>query len=262
MAVSEDEKLLINLVAKKSGWTVEHILRRSPRPYDIEISGKAKIGTFSAWLPLAAIHDLIEWYSPEVANLTSYPEITRSGDWSGVRDSTLPQKWLIFQQYVIPYFKEYQKGYAEARTKERKYKIKYLDPEDPMAEKMKTWYFPTREEAEEWRKELMVIWEAPARDIKIEEVQPLARDVKARLTTGEAATIRALDPMRELELRLREIIKDESDAHAMYLDLAAKVPFEDVATAFQEIARDEKRHEETARGFLRMIEQGELKRKG
>jgi len=67
----------------------------SDREYDLEIEGITNDGlNFSAWLPLAMI-GAINWCEPSIANMTDYPEMTRSGDWSGVRDSRDEAIWNI-----------------------------------------------------------------------------------------------------------------------------------------------------------------------
>lgn len=115
MPISENERLLLKLVSEQAQETVDAVTRDSERPYDLSYSGKQKSGTpYRAWLPLAAIHELTEWWKPEIANLTSYPEITRSGDWSGVRDSAIPLKWVIFNTYVLEPL--VLKGYLKPKT--------------------------------------------------------------------------------------------------------------------------------------------------
>jgi len=77
------------------------VARRSRRLYDLSLRGKVNGYPTSAWLVLAAIRRLTPWTSPEIANNTSYPEMTRSGDWSGVRDSDEAQLWYIFDNFVL-----------------------------------------------------------------------------------------------------------------------------------------------------------------
>lgn len=51
---------------------------------------------YSAWLPLAIIKTFTNWTSPKIAKMTDYPDMTRSGDWSGLRDSSEKKIWAIF----------------------------------------------------------------------------------------------------------------------------------------------------------------------
>jgi hypothetical protein len=111
---SEIEMELIDLVKNKDlwvddSWTIE---RLSSQPFALRISGKKSYllskqpsestYDFSCSLILASIATLLRWSSPEIAKLTDHPEITRQGDWSGVRDSDDDKIYYIFQQHVIP----------------------------------------------------------------------------------------------------------------------------------------------------------------
>lgn len=58
---------------------------------------------------------------------------------------------------------------AKRRLK-RKYKITYLDPNDPRGERIRTWKFKTRKGAERHRADLMTAWKASAREIPIRKV--------------------------------------------------------------------------------------------
>jgi len=88
-----------DLIDRLNYTTVGTILRCSDRPFDLQIEG-TKAGTpFRAWLPLAAIGDLLSWTSQNVARMTDYPEMVREGDWSGVRDTDPKKIWAIFEEY-------------------------------------------------------------------------------------------------------------------------------------------------------------------
>ena len=81
--------------------------RGSDREYDvtftyIELNDlNVEVGRGSAWLPLYAIRELAKWTGHAVAMMTDYPGMTRSGDWSGVRDSERDTIWAIFQKHVL-----------------------------------------------------------------------------------------------------------------------------------------------------------------
>lgn len=77
------------------------IHRKSARRFDLSLSGTNENGVrFSAWLPLAAIRDMVRWHIGAVAAMTDYPEMAKAGDWSAVRDSSEEKIWNIFQVLV------------------------------------------------------------------------------------------------------------------------------------------------------------------
>lgn len=47
------------------------------------------------------------------------------------------------------------------------YIITYFDPEDPEGNRIKTWKFKTREDAEKWQSELEIVWRTPKKEIEI-----------------------------------------------------------------------------------------------
>lgn len=82
------------------------VTRKTARAFDLDIEGelpsldkKSKPFPFSAWLPLYVIREYLNWTYPEIADMTSYPEMVMEGDWSGIRDSSHTQIWAIFKQY-------------------------------------------------------------------------------------------------------------------------------------------------------------------
>ena len=79
------------------------IQRKSEREFDLTIQGRSKeLGCqFSAWLVLSAIRDLLPWTSPQIANMTDYPEMAKEGDWSGVRDTDEAKLWDIFYEHIV-----------------------------------------------------------------------------------------------------------------------------------------------------------------
>lgn len=98
---------LVNRLVTKDGWEVSNIERRSDREFDLKVEGKYGSNhpympgvSFSAWVVLAAIRELTNWTSREVAQYTKYPDMALEGDWSGVRDSDTDQLWNIFDRFV------------------------------------------------------------------------------------------------------------------------------------------------------------------
>lgn len=89
------------------GCHIHSVKRMSDRLHDVEIIGTygadhphQPSGAFMAWLPLSAIHHMLDWCSPEIASMTDYPEMAAVGDWSGVRDSSPAAIWAIFDKYI------------------------------------------------------------------------------------------------------------------------------------------------------------------
>lgn len=64
--------------------------------YGFELEAGHKVSG-SAWLPLAFIKHMMVWTMPEVAQMSDYPEMTISGDWSGIRDTVKDKVWCIFE---------------------------------------------------------------------------------------------------------------------------------------------------------------------
>lgn len=84
--------------------------RRSEREFDISIEGTRPLeyGTsqepmkFSGWLPLSIIR-LSNWSAGEIRRLSDYPDMVKSGDWSGIRDSSNNSHWCMFAVASRPY---------------------------------------------------------------------------------------------------------------------------------------------------------------
>ena len=79
---------------------------KSDAPFDIHIEGTqpSTYGgsyKFSAHLVIWAIRSLVNYCRPEVAELTDYPDMAESGDWSAVRDSCWEAKQEIFYRFVL-----------------------------------------------------------------------------------------------------------------------------------------------------------------
>lgn len=111
VVLSRHEKLLLTKIHEKHPMRIDSLERRSDRPFDIAFSGRyLEVNcAFSAWLPLSAIYNLIEWTHYDVAELTDHPEMVEAGDWSGVRDSSEEAKWNIFEQCIA---KPYRQGHS------------------------------------------------------------------------------------------------------------------------------------------------------
>jgi hypothetical protein len=103
----EEHALLAKLYTNAD--VIDTLTRRSPRLYDIGIEGhKAGDGgyKFSAWLPLAAIHDLPPLKYAKAVEMSDYPYM--EGDWSGIRDSEPETIWRIFDALCLN--EGYQRG--------------------------------------------------------------------------------------------------------------------------------------------------------
>lgn len=95
---------VIAATAKNMGFTGTKIVsveRKSDKDFDVKIECSCDICKFGLWLPLAAIRELTMWTSPGIAAMTDYPDMTASGDWSGVRDTNEDALWAIFNEHVI-----------------------------------------------------------------------------------------------------------------------------------------------------------------
>jgi hypothetical protein len=75
--------------------------RRSDREFDLAVEGEIRGVGFRAWLVLGCIKTRLNWCLPEVANMTDYPDMTRYGDWSGVRDTDESKLWAIFDHFKL-----------------------------------------------------------------------------------------------------------------------------------------------------------------
>jgi len=106
----EESKILRALLKQKPGMKITEVNRKSDSPGDIIISGtyktsgyngaKATEVAFSAWLPLQIIKSFGQWTKPEIANMTDYPQMALTGDWSAVRDSDERIIWKIYQKVL------------------------------------------------------------------------------------------------------------------------------------------------------------------
>jgi len=103
--LSPTERRLIAAVALRERYVDFEVSRRSADPYDIAITGTAKMEyiegemRFNAWLPLAAIRS-VNWTRDAIWSLSDgYGEpgfVPGDYDWSGIRDSTRPAIWEMF----------------------------------------------------------------------------------------------------------------------------------------------------------------------
>lgn len=97
------ERILLDKLSKQGNFKITEVERRSNRPFDLGYKATASEGWgISAWLPLAAISELLNWTKAEVANMTDYPDMARDGDWSGVRDTEDEKLWAIFDRFIRP----------------------------------------------------------------------------------------------------------------------------------------------------------------
>ena len=87
---------------------VTKVFRKSAKEFDIEIEGEMpsslkgkrhEMFPFTAWLPLYAIRECLNWTNEEIAWMTDYPSMVMSGDWSGIRDSSHEKIWAIFDRH-------------------------------------------------------------------------------------------------------------------------------------------------------------------
>ena len=100
--LSSAERLMIRRLLARMGGEVTGWERRSPRPYDLTVTGAMDGGgKWSAWLPLGIIREYANWTAPAVAAASDYPEMVRAGDWSGIRDSEPEAIWTIFESFAI-----------------------------------------------------------------------------------------------------------------------------------------------------------------
>lgn len=96
------EKKLILFLARREGWKKYKVSRTGTYPFELRIDGVGKNDIqFSGLLKLIAIHSLVNWTSPQVAMMSSYPSMVREGDWSGIRDSSDDAIDNIFYNFVL-----------------------------------------------------------------------------------------------------------------------------------------------------------------
>lgn len=107
IALSPAEESLLNAVLRlsrvfRSDVSVEP--RSSNRPFDFKYTvapSKTMPANMVSWLPLAAIRVAqplateIEWDA--ICELSDYPEMAESGDWSAFRDSSKESVWQMFE---------------------------------------------------------------------------------------------------------------------------------------------------------------------
>jgi len=80
------------------------VKRVKDAPFEIVVEGtETGCGRhkFSAHIIMWSIRSLVNWCSSEVAELTDYPYMAESGDWSAVRDSCREAKDEIFYRFVL-----------------------------------------------------------------------------------------------------------------------------------------------------------------
>jgi hypothetical protein len=103
---ANEKKIVERLVAKCQIEDLK-VTRKSDRECDLHLEGRFGEGypylggvSFSAWLPLLYIRDLVPWASQEVAQMTDHPDMVMEGDWSGIRDSDPETVWAIFHRFL------------------------------------------------------------------------------------------------------------------------------------------------------------------
>lgn len=78
------------------------VTRRSDRKFDLTVEGKTVDNIpCMIWLVLGCIATKLDWKSPEVANMTDYPEDVLQGDWDGVLDTSKDKLWVIFHHFKL-----------------------------------------------------------------------------------------------------------------------------------------------------------------
>lgn len=102
------EYRLVALLLTKGIRITKLVKRRSAHAGDLDIeyvheephtlAGLRGKGMFH----LICIRELINWTDHKVAAMSGYPPMVRSGDWSGIRDSTTEQIRWIFTSHVMP----------------------------------------------------------------------------------------------------------------------------------------------------------------
>ncbi len=102
MKLTINEMKLITQIPEISDLEIE---RKSDREFDLSIIGMRNNYPFSAWMPLLAINEMIDWSMPKIAQLSDYHDMVRSGDWSGIRDTNEEKLWIIFHNFIIPIIK-------------------------------------------------------------------------------------------------------------------------------------------------------------
>lgn len=107
VALSPAEESLLNAVLRLSRISrsdVSVASRTSDRPFDFKytvLPGEKMPAKVVAWLPLAAIRVAqqlateTEWDA--ICELSDYPEMADSGDWSAFRDSSNKSVWQMFE---------------------------------------------------------------------------------------------------------------------------------------------------------------------
>ena len=97
------EQQLLDLLEQKGYQIDPQSIKREDHgmQFHLVFSGEKDTFDFSASLILACINELTPWTSPEVANMTDYPEMAMQGDWSGVRDTDMSLLWRIFFRHVV-----------------------------------------------------------------------------------------------------------------------------------------------------------------
>lgn len=101
MQLSLNEIRLLDKVTLKTGAWIHAVNRKSDKEYDISFEGHSPSGyAYMAWLPTYFIANMTDWGSPAIANMTDYPDMAKTWDWSAVRDTSDEKIWDIFHKHV------------------------------------------------------------------------------------------------------------------------------------------------------------------
>lgn len=94
MNLSSSEISILYFLSKNK--QIKTVERKSEKEFDLIFAGfDRELGCeFSAWLPLSY---LAQHNWTFFADSSDYPEIVKSGDWSGIRDSSEESIWKMFQ---------------------------------------------------------------------------------------------------------------------------------------------------------------------
>lgn len=99
----EEELDLLFKVAARQRETIQTVKRQSRRLFDLTYAGEKMYGlkpkdvcNFSAWLPLSAV-SACDWSTDTYADLSDYPGLVITGDWSGIRDTCKEGIWEMLE---------------------------------------------------------------------------------------------------------------------------------------------------------------------
>ena len=111
MRITGEELTWLTSICEALKYTLLEVTRVSDRPFDLHFEAERKDDwKASAWLPLSLL-SCVDW--TKLGDMSSYPQLTRDGDWSGIRDSTKEEIWAMFdhvkaqiENFEIPWANE------------------------------------------------------------------------------------------------------------------------------------------------------------